>query len=260
MSEAVQRLASQLQPVAGDAARIEARWLIEAAGGDEALLARLVERRLAREPVDRIIGSRGFWTLDLVVTPDVLSPRADSETLIRAALDHLPKAQVRSVLDLGTGSGALLLAMLAECPEAQGVGVDLSPAALAVAKQNAKRTGLSERCRFIEGSFAAAQGQRFDRVLSNPPYIPTGDIAALDPEVRAHDPHLALNGGVDGLAAYRGIVPLLQGLLTEDGVAILEIGVGQAVDVVALGAAAGLSLVEVRADYGGIERAVVLKL
>lgn len=259
MSEAIQRLALELQPIAGDAARIEARWLMEAAGGDDALLARMVARRLAREPVDRIIGSRGFWTLDLVVTPDVLSPRADSETLIRAALEHLPKAQIRSVLDLGTGSGALLLAILAECPDAKGVGVDLSPAALAVARQNAARTGLAERCRFIEGSFAAARGQRFDLLLSNPPYIPTADIAALDPEVRAHDPHLALDGGADGLAAYREIVPLLSDLLTEDGITVLEIGVGQAADVVALGEAAGLSLVEVRADYGGIERAVVLK-
>jgi release factor glutamine methyltransferase len=249
-------LADRLRPAVGDAAAIEARWLLEAAAGDAAVLDSFVARRLAGEPVDRITGSRGFWTLDLAVEPAVLSPRADTETIVRAALDRLGPA--RRILDLGTGSGAILLALLAELPEARGVGVDVSPEALAVARRNADLSGLAARAAFLEGGWDAALGQRFDLVVSNPPYIPTGDIAGLDPEVRDHDPHLALDGGADGLDAYREILPLLPRLLTEDGSAVLEIGFGQGEDVARLSAEAGLTVLEIRPDLGGVPRAVVL--
>ncbi|MGL4242093.1 MAG: peptide chain release factor N(5)-glutamine methyltransferase [Beijerinckiaceae bacterium] len=251
-------LAERLHPVAGEAAAIEARWLLEAVAGDGARLEELVRRRLGGEPVDRVIGSRGFWTLDLAVTPAVLSPRPDTETIVRAALDHAPQAA--SILDLGTGSGAILLALLAELPEAAGLGVDLSASALDVARGNAARAHLGARASFLQGGWDAALGRRFDLVVSNPPYIPSADIATLDREVRDHDPHLALDGGEDGLACYREIVPLLLRLLTPAGVAVLEIGIGQGEAVSVLAAAAELTVVEIRQDLGGVPRAVVLAL
>jgi release factor glutamine methyltransferase len=249
-------LARRLRPAAGDAAAIEARWLTDAAAGDATALEGFARRRLAGEPVDRIIGSRGFWTLDIAVTPAVLSPRADTETVVRAALDHAGRP--RDILDLGTGSGAILLALLAELPDATGVGVDASAEALKVAEANARSNGLAGRAAFLLGGWDAALGQLFDLVVSNPPYIPTADIAGLDPEVRDHDPHLALDGGADGLDAYRAILPLLPRLLTDDGFAVLEIGFGQGAAVSALSAASGLRVVEIRPDLGGVPRAVVL--
>jgi release factor glutamine methyltransferase len=227
-------------------------------------LTALTERRLAGEPVDRIVGSRGFWTLDFVVTPAVLSPRSDTEAVVRAARDILqaihPADAPLSILDLGTGSGAILLALLDAFQGASGIGVDISCEALAVAQDNADRLMLSERSRFIHGGWDVAIGQRFDLVVSNPPYIPTADIAGLDPEVRDHDPHLALDGGADGLDCYRAILPLLPRLLTPTGFAVLEIGFGQGDDVSRLAADAGLSVLEIRPDLGGVPRAVVLSV
>jgi release factor glutamine methyltransferase len=253
-------MAVRLRPAAGDAARIEARWLIEAAGGDAGLLERQILRRLAGEPLDRIIGRRGFWTLDLAVTPDVLSPRPDTETIVRAALDHVTGARDRicRILDLGTGSGAILLALLAELPHAHGVGVDISAAALSIATANARANGLADRTEWRLGSWADPVTGQFDIVVSNPPYIPSAEIAGLDVEVRDHDPALALDGGADGLDCYRAILPALPGLLAEGGVAVLEIGLGQADAVPALAATAGLAVIEIRPDLGGVPRAVVL--
>jgi release factor glutamine methyltransferase len=256
---ALQSLAERLLPVAGEAARIEARWLLEAADGDAALLEQMIARRLAGAPVDRVIGRRGFWTLDLAVAPDVLSPRSDTETIVRAALDRVvDRASRLAVLDLGVGSGAILLALLTELPEALGTGVDLSPQALALTLRNARSSGLDARVELIEGSWIAAPGRRFDLVVSNPPYIPAGDIAGLDREVRDHDPRLALDGGVDGLDAYRAILPLLPQLLAAGGTAVLEIGIGQGDDVSRLAIDAGLQVLEIRPDLGGVPRAVVL--
>lgn len=251
-------LTARLRPVAGEAAAIEARWLTEAAGGDAPVLEAFVRRRLAGEPVDRIIGSRGFWTLDLAVTPAVLSPRPDTETIVRAALDHTRHRPPLEVLDLGTGSGAILLALLAELPEARGLGVDLSADALAVAGSNARAGGLADRAAFLCGGWDAALGRRFGLVVSNPPYIPTADIPGLDREVRDHDPHLALDGGADGLDAYRAILPLLPRLMSDEGCAVLEIGLGQDEALRGLAAASGLAVAEIRPDLGGVPRAVVL--
>jgi release factor glutamine methyltransferase len=257
-------LAARLRPVAGEAARTEARWLIEAAGDDAARLEEFVTRRLAGEPVDRIVGSRGFWTIELTVTTATLSPRPDTETIVRAARDMVamlhPVDSPLRFLDLGTGTGAILLALLDEFPNATGVGVDISREALRAAQDNAIRLQCADRASFIEGGWDAALGQRFDLVVSNPPYIPTADIADLDREVRDHDPHLALDGGADGLTAYRDILPLLPDLLDQAGFAALEIGFGQDKSVPALAAAAGLQVLEIRPDLGGVPRALVLAL
>ena len=224
------------------------------------VLARLLARRLAREPMALILGHQGFWTLDLEVSPATLIPRPDSETLIEAAIAARPRREaVRRILDLGTGTGCLLLAALAEFPAAFGVGVDLVPAAAALAARNAARNGLAGRAAFLCADWAAPLAGRFDLVLSNPPYIPSGEIPGLMPEVAQHEPLSALDGGPDGLVAYRRLLAILPGLLAADGVAVLELGAGQDRDVAALALAAGFAPPDLRHDLGGIARALVLR-
>lgn len=219
---------------------------------DAAAFAALVARRAAHEPVAYITGAREFWSLDLVVTPAVLIPRPDSETLIEAAL--AAGITPRTILDLGTGSGALLLAALSEWPQATGLGVDASPAALAIAAQNAERLGLADRARFQPGDWGQGLATRFDLILCNPPYVETGaDLAA---DVRDHEPASALFAGADGLDDYRRIVPQLPRLLTPGGIAILEIGHTQASAVSALATAFD---VEVHRDLAGRDRCIVLR-
>ncbi|WP_291296419.1 peptide chain release factor N(5)-glutamine methyltransferase [Elioraea sp.] len=220
----------------------------------------LVSRRVAREPSAYLIGTRGFWTLDLAVTHDVLIPRPDTETIVAAALDAVPdRPAVGRVLDLGTGSGAILLALLAECPAAYGIGLDRSAGALAVARANAAAAGLAARAGFVRGDWAGAIAGQFDLVVSNPPYIETATIASLEPEVAVHEPRAALDGGADGLDAYRAIVPALSRLLRARGAAVLELGFGQAAAVADLALRAGLGVTEIRQDLGGVDRAVVLR-
>ena len=216
----------------------------------------LVRRRVAHEPMARIVGRQGFWTLDLLVSDATLIPRADSETLIEAAVAS--RSRVSRILDLGTGTGALLLAALAEYPEATGVGIDRNPAACALAAANATRSGLSGRAAFVCADWSAPLSGRFDLVLCNPPYIPGREIAALMPEVAAWEPALALDGGGDGLDAYRAILPRVPALLTPHGIAVLEHGAGQADAVADLAKDAGLRVVARRDDLGGIGRAVIL--
>lgn len=215
----------------------------------------LVGRRVAGEPVAYIVGVREFWSLDLAVTDAVLIPRPDSETLIVAALAACKPAPKR-ILDLGTGSGALLLAALSEWPDATGLGIDASPAALAVAAGNAERLGFGARADFRLGDWGSGLVERFDLILSNPPYVE--DNATLSAEVRDHEPASALFAGPDGLDDYRRLVPQLPGLMTPGGLAILEIGSTQAAAVLALAAAAGLSG-SVCKDLAGLDRAVVLR-
>lgn len=228
--------------------------------GDAARFRALVARRVGREPSAYLTGTRGFWTLDLAVSADVLIPRPDTETIVAAALDAVgDRSAVRRILDLGTGSGAIVLALLAECPAAHGIGLDRSEPALRVARANARTAGLAARAGFVRGDWADAIAGRFDLVVSNPPYIATETIATLAPEVAVHEPRAALDGGADGLDAYLAIVPHLVRLIGERGAAVLELGFGQAGQVADLAMRAGLAVAEIRQDLGGIDRALVLR-
>jgi release factor glutamine methyltransferase len=217
--------------------------------------ADLVTRRLAHEPIAYITGSRDFWTITLHVAPGVLIPRPDSETLIEAAVAHFAGSRgPRSVLDLGTGSGALLLAALAEWPEARGIGVDASDAAIAIARDNAERLGMADRARIVRGDWTG-QGARHDLILCNPPYIGTDE--PLPREVAEWEPASALFAGADGLDDYRAIAAGLRPQLAAGGVACIEIGATQAAAVGALFRAAGFA-VTVRTDLAGRDRCLVL--
>ena len=218
---------------------------------------RLLARRAAREPVALILGWAEFWSLRFQVSPATLIPRPDSETLIEAALAARPGG-VGSVLDLGTGTGCLLLAALHEFKAAWGVGTDRSPAAAGLAAANARSLGLAHRAAIVAADWAAPIGARFDLVLSNPPYIASAEIAGLMPEVARFEPARALDGGQDGLDAYRTLLAALPGLLRPGGIGIFELGAGQAGPVGALARQAGFSRVATRADLGGIERALVV--
>ena len=219
----------------------------------------LVQRRAQHEPMAFLLGWQEFWSLRFAVSAATLIPRADSETLLDATLAAFPvrDAPLR-VLDLGTGTGCLLLAALTEYSSATGVGVDRSAAAAALAAGNARSLGLAGRAAFLVADWAAPLAGRFDLVLSNPPYIEAAVVPALMPEVARHEPASALDGGADGLAAYRAIVTELPRLLRPGGRAVLELGAGQGPAVAALAEQAGLETAGVRADLGGIDRALVL--
>lgn len=224
-------------------------------------LAALLQRRMAREPMARLIGRREFWSLDFALTPETLDPRPDSETLIEAALAVLPdRTAPLRLLDLGTGSGCLLLALLSELPNACGFGVDIAPGAAVAARRNAAALGLGARAFFYVGAWASAICGGVDVILANPPYIPSGEIAALAPEVAGFEPRAALDGGADGLDAYRALVPEMVRLLRPGGWAFFELGAGRADAVAALCIAAGLAVTGVRRDLGGIDRCLVLTL
>jgi release factor glutamine methyltransferase len=223
-----------------------------------AAIAELARRRLAGEPVARILGRKEFWGLTLQLGPATLVPRPETETVIEAALAHAPRRErALRILDIGTGSGALLLALLTELPTAWGVGTDVSLAALAVARRNAQTLGVAARATFVRCDLAAALRGGFDLIVSNPPYIPSNDITALATEVRQYDPVAALDGGADGLDLHRAIAADARTLLATEGVLVTEVGVGQAAAVQDLLRAAGLRDVEVRNDLAGAPRAVV---
>ena len=257
-----------------DRPRLDARLMLMAASGlglekligaprggltDDAVsrFREMAARRVDRAPLAHILGRREFWSLDLLVTPDTLVPRPDSETVVEAALSLFDDRSRRwRVLDLGTGTGCLLLAILTELPNARGLGVDASEAALSVARANAERLGLAARAAFALGDWTAPHGETFDLVVANPPYIPDGDIDMLAPEISRHEPRLALSGGKDGLDAYRLIVRRLGGQVASGGKGVFEVGAGAAEAVEQILVQAGFSPHFRYRDLSGIERAV----
>ena len=274
---AYRMLAWRLKQAGIESASLDARVLVQAAcrasdiemirepgvmltADQEKLLAEYEERRLAHEPVSRILGRREFWGLDFEVTAATLDPRPDSETLVEAAMDLIRDVANPRILDIGTGTGCLLIALLHERKDASGVGVDLSAAALEVARRNAERLGVASRAVLVEGAWCGGLQEAFDLVISNPPYIERDVIAGLEPEVRLHDPVLALDGGPDGLDAYRALADEIPRVLAPGGVAIVELGAGQAGQVEALFETAGFADIVTRKDLSGVERALVARM
>lgn len=275
VSEATQLLTNAFKLAGLDDAQVDARLLVGhalhldrsqlIAQSDRILEAReisvisaLAGRRLKHEPVSRIRGRKEFWDLSLQVTPDVLVPRPETETVVEAALDFVVRGGLRMeklrILDIGTGSGALLLALLHELSNAIGTGTDLSMAALDVARANATQCGLQSRCSFVACDIASGVQGPFDLVVSNPPYIAHDEIASLAPEVQNYDPKVALDGGGDGLAAYSAIASEARRILAPGGRLFVELGAGQEPAVRALFTNAGLSVGAVRKDLAGIPR------
>jgi len=229
----------------------------ETACSDEqrAYFEALVERRAAREPLSHLTGVREFWSLDFHVTADVLDPRPDSETLVAEALNRLPGREAAPrILDIGTGSGCLLLAVLSERPNASGLGIDISPAALEIARRNAADLGLAARAQFQQSDWLKTVTGRFDLILCNPPYIPDAEIETLQPEVRDFEPRLALGGGPDGLAPYKNLIPELPEYLAPDGVALFELGVGQASVIAEIAIQCGVETLAQIEDLSGRTR------
>ena len=263
------RAASDRLAEVSDTARLDAELLMAHALGTsrEAMLLDaldsprpdgfdpLVDRRLTHEPLAYILGHREFWSLDFQVGPGVLIPRPDSETLIEAAVDMLANRPPDSILDLGTGSGALLLAALSEWPEARGLGIDSSETALDYARRNAEQLGLADRAQFRLGNWADGEARRFDLILCNPPYVDAADI--LMPDVADFEPESALYAADAGLADYREIIPQIANLLADDGIACLELGAGQSSAVAGICAEQGLKSA-VRPDLAGHERCLLI--
>jgi release factor glutamine methyltransferase len=219
----------------------------------------LIRRVAEGEPLTRVLGRREFWGLNFELSLETLDPRPESETIVEAALAHVERNGPISVLDLGTGSGCLLLALLSELKMATGIGVDLSAGAVMTARRNACSLGFADRCGFFVGSWGAAISRRFDLIVANPPYIATSTLCDLPLEVRRYDPKRALDGGEDGLSAYRIIAPQLAELMGLRALFLAEIGMGQAADVAAILRQHGLSVEAVDCDLSGIERCMVAR-
>ena len=279
LKEALREGAGRLAGAGAGTPQLDARLLLQAAAGrsteelfcnpDEELTAcqaaqfgRLIGRRLAREPVSRILGRREFWSLEFEISPATLDPRADSETLIEAVLGlETDRQRPLRILDIGTGSGCLLLALLTEFPRARGLGMDISETALEVARRNAARLGVADRADFLccdlrGADWVAQAGGPYDVVIANPPYIPDGEIEGLAPEVANYDPRISLAGGEDGLDFYRIITGSVAELLRIPGWVALEAGSGQAGAIQGLLRAAGLGILPLRHDMNGLARVV----
>ncbi len=272
-----QRIAARFEAAGIERPNAEARILLSLALGldDAALvtasgmtvsvvqekqLEAMVARRIKGEPVARIAGEKEFWSRSFRLNADTLVPRPETETLVEVALALFPARDAAlTVLDLGTGSGILLAAILLERPNAKGAGLDRSEAALAAARDNLERLGVGARARWVHGDWAAARGERYDLILSNPPYIRSDEIVSLAREVREFDPRLALDGGPDGCDAYRAIIAELPQLLSDQGVAVLELGAGQEAAVAGIARGQGLVVAgAARPDLAGIARALIL--
>jgi release factor glutamine methyltransferase len=258
MRKDLQDIIERLKAAGIENAANEARWILEDLGEDAepSRIQQVIARRVKGEPLSRIMGRREFYGRMFALGPDTLDPRPDTETLIDIALQRFGKKGPQKILDLGTGTGCILITLLAEWPEAQGVAVDISPGALDIARQNAKTHGVLDRSRWILGSWGAASDQSYDLIVSNPPYIRTEVIPILSPEVQNHDPILALDGGSDGLEAYKIIFTEIKKILNPGGIALLEIGFDQEESVARLAGESGLSVSSVHRDIGGNPRVV----
>lgn len=272
MSAALLKQATAQLGAAGiDEPQREARILLAAAmksqrvereptAAERAAFEKMLERRAAREPVAYILGRKEFWSLEFEVSPAVLIPRPDSETLIDAALARFKTVPPKSILDLGTGSGCLLIALLSEWHAARGVGVDISGGALTIAQRNAARLGVAGRATFQRGDWAQGLTQRFDLVVANPPYITARELLSLDRDVVHFEPALALDGGTDGLDPLRRIAGDLPRVLQPNGVAIVELGIAQSAAASRILLNAGLEVLQIAKDLAGRERAIVARL
>ena len=269
---AIQAATAQLAAAGVDNPPLDARLLVAHALGCDRLallttplrelaaeevtrIAALIQRRAAREPVARSLGLREFWGLPFGLNEATLEPRPDSETLIEAAI-KIAGTPPRSLLDLGTGTGCLLLALLHEWPQATGLGLDIAPRAVEQARHNAARLGLEARAQFVVNDWLDGITARFDLIVSNPPYIATSELSSLMPEVRDHDPTAALDGGTDGLTPYRRIIPALPALLNPNGRILFEVGQGQAASVAAMLLEQGFTTIATHRDLGDVERCV----
>lgn len=232
----------------------EARWLLDGVAAEN--LESALSRRIAGEPLSRILGHQEFWGLNFQLSPDTLDPRIDTETLIQAALDRFPGNPPRRILDIGTGTGCILISLLHEWPGATGVATDLSAGALDTARRNAQLNGVADRAEFVQTDWVAGIQGPFDLILSNPPYIPTGVIPNLDENVQNYDPILALDGGMDGLDAYRSILTEIKNLLAPGGLALFEIGYDQAESMPRIVEDSGATPGAIIYDSGGNPRVV----
>jgi release factor glutamine methyltransferase len=275
IGDALNRATSRLSEAGINRPQAEARILLEAASGrgrgqiiafpehrltaeQQGMFDTLVSRRCAREPISRILGNREFWSLRFALGPATLDPRPDSETLVAAVLARIPDRNGKiAILDLGTGTGCLLLALMSELPQAIGVGIDIDAAARDLAAANAVALGLSARTAFQRGDWARDISAQFDVIVSNPPYIESTSIDGLAPEVAQFDPRGALDGGPDGLSAYRALLPQAAQRLKSGGLVALEIGAGQGPAVRALATEAGLTDLGSAQDLAGIERCLL---
>ena len=245
-----------------DAAGIVSQGARQVTSSERTAMAALAQRRLAHEPVARILGVKEFWGLPFRLNEETLVPRPETETVVETALAALgPRRQhALRIADLGTGSGALLLALLSECPRAIGIGTDLSTKAIACARRNARALRLHERASFTVCNYGAALKGSFDLVVSNPPYVRRGDIATLQPEVRLFDPARALDGGDDGLHGYRTITADAGRLLAANGLIVVELGAGQASAVTTFFSTVGLAVESPRADLSAVPRALLARV
>lgn len=278
MKEALRTGAARLVAAGVDTAQLDARLLLEhalgisrealVAAGDRALsdteqatYKRLLARREKREPVSHILGWREFYGLRFAVTRDVLTPRPDTEAVVEAVLERVPdRNAAHRVLDLGTGTGCLLLALLHALPRASGMGVDISAAALAVAKRNADELQLADRAEFLRSDWCGALPQKkYQIIVANPPYIASNALRALMPEVAVFEPHLALDGGLDGLASYRKIAQALPPYLAKDAMVATEAGAGQDAAIASIFEGAGFRVEAVRHDLSGVLRCLVFR-
>ena len=280
MTNAVQNIAEILKSHQIEEPKLEARMMVasvlnldandlffdcpELNAEQEKQLAELVEKRIKHYPLCKLLGKKGFYKYDFIVSEDVLSPRPDTEILVEAAINYAKENKAKKILDLGTGSGCIILSVLGDVADLSGVALDASVKALNIAAQNADNLGLANRIKFVHGSWfdediSSSLGTDFDLIVTNPPYIPSKDIENLDEEVKAHDPLLALDGGEDGLKDYRQIAKISYPMLKEGGKIFIEGGIGQEKQIADVFAKEGFGLSTILKDYGGINRCIILK-